>query len=190
MPPIWQGRIILEALRRWLPGAPASLVPQIRSLVSAQPGRRVAAGAGSVWRGRAHLIFEHQRVCKAGATTVAEPGETIIMGARRLQIAAVRQHPHDLSAGGAAVAYADADRLVFPLTVRPWRAGDRIVPLGMTRAKKVSDVLTDAKVGVEARSAVHVVCSGDDIVLIAGVRLSELVRVRATTRRILRFAVL
>ena len=63
-----------------------------------------------------------------------------------------------------------------------------MVPLGMQHSKKVSDVLTDAKMRVNERSRVPVVCSGSDIIWVAGVRLSELVRVRPDTRYFVRLA--
>ena len=40
----------------------------------------------------------------------------------------------------------DADRLSFPMELRPWRHGDRIRPIGLHGTKLVSDILIDAKV--------------------------------------------
>jgi tRNA(Ile)-lysidine synthase len=80
----------------------------------------------------------------------------------------------------------DADRLSGPLTIDSARPGDRMRPLGMEGTKKLSDVLTDAKVPRRRRPLVPVVRDGDDVVWLAGVRMSEDYRVRSDTRRAIR----
>ncbi|MGI6243084.1 MAG: tRNA lysidine(34) synthetase TilS [Prevotella sp.] len=49
------------------------------------------------------------------------------------------------------VANLDADKVKFPLTIRPVREGDRFIPLGMHGSKLVSDFLTDIKVNLLSR---------------------------------------
>ena len=43
------------------------------------------------------------------------------------------------------VVFFDADKLSFPLIIRPWRNGDKIRPLGMKGSRKISDILIDKK---------------------------------------------
>lgn len=76
---------------------------------------------------------------------------------------------------GNAVAYADLDKVAFPLVVRTWRAGDIICPLGMNgRAKKVSDVLIDSKISISEKSAVKVVADATGkIMWVVGLRSDE-----------------
>lgn len=76
---------------------------------------------------------------------------------------------------GNAVAYADFDKVAFPLVVRTWRAGDVICPLGMNgRAKKVSDVLIDSKISISEKSAVKVVVDATGkIMWVVGLRSDE-----------------
>ena len=66
----------------------------------------------------------------------------------------------------------DADRLQYPFVVRPWRAGDRIRPLGMRGSKLVSDVLTDERVASHMREQVRVVECGEKIAWVVGFRVS------------------
>lgn len=49
------------------------------------------------------------------------------------------------------------DRLSFPLTLRTWRPGDQIQPIGMQGHKKISDVLTDEKVASTEKSEAMVI---------------------------------
>jgi tRNA(Ile)-lysidine synthase len=83
-------------------------------------------------------------------------------------------------------AVVDADRIGRTLTVDAPREGDRMRPLGMVGTKKLSDVLIDAKVPREKRPGTPVVRNGEDVVWVAGVRLSEDYRVTPETRAAVR----
>jgi tRNA(Ile)-lysidine synthase len=93
--------------------------------------------------------------------------------------------PHGI-ADDPKVALVDADRLRGALAVDSVRPGDRLRPLGMSGTRKVSDVLTDAKVPRRERSLVPVVRDGESIVWLAGVRMSEDYRVGPGTSRAVR----
>jgi len=49
----------------------------------------------------------------------------------------------------------DHQKIKWPLTIRTWRAGDRMLPLGMQgKSKKIKDMLTDKKIsGFEKKLA-------------------------------------
>ena len=84
------------------------------------------------------------------------------------------------------VAVVDADSITGPLTVGSMRDGDRMRPLGMSGTKKLSDLLTDAKIPARLKPGVPVVRDGRAVVWVAGVRLSEEHRIRPETRRAVR----
>jgi tRNA(Ile)-lysidine synthase len=67
----------------------------------------------------------------------------------------------------------DADLVKFPLTVRPWKEGDRFQPLGMSGQQKISDLLVQRKISVDEKKKVLVVCSGDDILWIPNLHASD-----------------
>lgn len=69
--------------------------------------------------------------------------------------------------------YFCADRVHFPLTVRSWQPGDRFKPLGMNGFKKVSNFFVDTGTERHEKAEVPVVCNGDAIVWLAGMRLDE-----------------
>ncbi|MBD2703252.1 tRNA lysidine(34) synthetase TilS [Spirosoma sp. BT702] len=85
-----------------------------------------------------------------------------------------------------AVAYLDADKLTFPLTIRPWQQGDRFHPLGLKGSKLVSDLLNDLKVSRSERSNTNVLLSKGAIVWVIGRRISHLFRVTDDTCRIIK----
>lgn len=81
----------------------------------------------------------------------------------------------------------DLDRLEFPLQIRTWKEGDRIVPLGMSSSKKISDFLIDLKVPLAKKQAVKVLVSGKEIAWVIGLRIADWAKCSPATRQILYF---
>lgn len=82
------------------------------------------------------------------------------------------------------VAYLDADKLTFPITIRPWQQGDRFRPLGLKGHKLVSDLLNDLKLSRSGREQTAVLLSGDQIAWVIGRRIDHRFRVTPTTKRV------
>ena len=83
-------------------------------------------------------------------------------------------------------AWFDLDKLTQPLTLRIRRDGDRFEPLGMEgRQMKVSDCMINEHLPARARKNYPLVCSGDNIIWIPGVKAGHTARVSPETRRIL-----
>lgn len=72
------------------------------------------------------------------------------------------------------------------LTIGPAREGERMRPLGMEGRRKLSDLLTDEKVPRRQRHTVPVVRDGDEVVWVAGVRMSDEYKVGPHTTRAVR----
>lgn len=81
------------------------------------------------------------------------------------------------------VACLDADKLVFPLLLRKWKAGDRFHPLGMKASKKLSDFLIDQKVPVNRKDEVMVLVSENKIAWVMGLRPDERFKISPETRK-------
>ncbi len=82
-------------------------------------------------------------------------------------------------------AFFDRDFLRSELCIRNPENGDRMQPLGMQGSQKIKDCLINNKVPKERRPFHPVILSGETIIWLAGLRLSQNARVRETTRRIL-----
>ncbi len=80
----------------------------------------------------------------------------------------------------------DADRLVFPLRLRPWQPGDRMRPIGLGGSQLVSDLLTNAKVPAGERANRQVLESDGVIIWLAGLRIAEGAQANSTSHRVLR----
>ena len=77
-----------------------------------------------------------------------------------------------------------ADRILFPLTVRSWQEGDFFYPLGMKGKKKISDFFVDQKIEGHIKNRIPLVCSGTDIIWVAGMRLDNRFKVNETCKKI------
>jgi len=95
----------------------------------------------------------------------------------------------DASGIGREWAVFDADQVdLNGLMIRPWRAGDRIRPFGMTGAKKLSDLFVDDKVPRSVRPHLAVLAMGNDALWVVGVRASGTGAVTSSTKRLVVFA--
>lgn len=75
----------------------------------------------------------------------------------------------------------DAQRIANTLTVRAWRDGDRMKPLGLNGTKSLQDLFGDRKVPRSLRRSLPVVESDGEIAWVAGVAVSERFRVGPDT---------
>ena len=80
----------------------------------------------------------------------------------------------------------DADKVSFPLTVRPVPQGDRFQPFGMKVSRLVSDYMTDRKRSlIDKRRQLVVTDAGGAILWLVGERTDQRFCVDAATRRVL-----
>lgn len=82
------------------------------------------------------------------------------------------------------IACIDKQKLIFPLILRKWKKGDYMIPLGMKGKKKISDILTNAKVSTAERKNVYVIESNNEIVWLAGIRLNEKYKLTNETQEV------
>ncbi len=79
-------------------------------------------------------------------------------------------------------AYFDADKLQFPLTLRHWKRGDRFVPFGMKGSKKISELFKDAKLTTLGKENTWLLCSGNEIIWVIGLRSAECCKITPKTK--------
>ncbi len=81
----------------------------------------------------------------------------------------------------------DADLMGDRLRVRTVHAGERFQPLGMSGASvKLQDFFVNVKLPRRARAKWPLVCVGDEIAWVGGLRLAHPFRVTEKTRRVLK----
>ncbi|MFN0276871.1 MAG: tRNA lysidine(34) synthetase TilS [Chitinophagales bacterium] len=99
------------------------------------------------------------------------------------------------------IAYFDADKISFPLTLRVWKKGDYMYPFGLYKKnstektkkpakKKISDLLTDIKIDLYEKENTFVLLEGDRICWLLKHRQDERFRLSPTTRKLLKIKML
>jgi tRNA(Ile)-lysidine synthase len=83
----------------------------------------------------------------------------------------------------------DLEKVKLPLTVRPRRAGDRFVPLGLGEEKKLGKFLTAQRVPHRVRGRVLVVADGEKILWVWPIRIGEQAKITGQTRKILQLQI-
>lgn len=82
--------------------------------------------------------------------------------------------------------FVDADKIARPFTLRLWRHGDRMSPLGFCHLRKLSDVLKDLKLSIIEKQYVWVLADAQGhIVWVVGLMPDNRFRVTSRTTRVL-----
>lgn len=187
----WPGAVVNELLTRLLHRA--TLPPTdarlraLRGLLVLPVGRwRPMDRTWRAFRERGGLSLVKARPMPKRAVAVRTGSSTAIPGGR-LRVSGPRRVPRSVK-GPPARAWMDANALRGRLTARLWKPADRVMPLGMTATKNVSDILTDRKVPAWRKRRVPVVLAGRRIIWVCGVAVDDRVKVHAGTKRVLQFS--
>lgn len=84
----------------------------------------------------------------------------------------------------------DADKVVFPLTLRHWREGDVFFPFGMNKRKKISDFFIDNKFSILEKEQTWLLTSGNEIVWVVGYRPDNRYRITENTKTVIQFSLI
>ena len=166
---------------------------QVHQILDADSGGIVSSASGyDVLKDRTRLIVEktdvtyqaHRNVISMTSKRIVVPEEgTYILDENskvkvRKCAVYVSKNPK--------IATLDADKVVFPLTIRRVEEGDWMVPYGMKGRKLLSDLMTDLKMNVfEKRRQLVVVDAQGVIVWALGLRTDQRVAVGDQTKNVL-----
>ncbi len=116
--------------------------------------------------------------------SITEVGETIMLNGDMLCIYKTNETTHSTDAFTELV---DADKLTFPLTLRKWKEGDSIKPLGMDgRSQTLQDFFTNKKLSVFEKQNVWLLSSHDTVFWIIGYRINHEIRLTNNTKNTFR----
>ncbi len=193
--PIEMQHALFHRLFSRLPGAPVnykSITQSIR-LCSAQVGKRIQLNKRwNIIRDREELVLSdllhdepvdyqlesYGTLRGSGISLTIEQVNKNDVGFNRVRRT---RHPRWTT-----TEYVDADTFRFPLRLRKWQKGDWFIPLGMKDKKKISNFLTDVHIPSQQKKMICVLCSGNDIIWVCGVRLDNRFRILEHTRNIAR----
>ena len=163
---------------------------EVATGLDGQPGGRFYSDTHLLVRDRDHLIIHPTNTIPPRDTIRpvrinSDTTEVQIAGCKfrfstgiHKKGAGIPKDPHILTA--------DLDKLVFPLEIRPWKNGDRLVPFGMKGNKKLSDLLIDHKIPIHEKDRMLVLTSRKRIVWVAGLRSDDRFKIDQNTKRYFR----
>ena len=153
----------------------------MEALLYTSSGKVVSGKTHRLIRDRDHVLLQQ---LQAGDTGTYEfPLETgSIFSPIKLHMSLVT----GIQERAARTLYVDKETLNPVLTLRKWRKGDYFYPLGMKGKKKVSKFFKDEKLDMVAKENQWLLCSGDDIVWVVGLRADERFKVEETTNTIMK----
>ncbi len=157
-------------------------VQSVLRLCSMRTGARISLSDGrTAWRDSSRVTLGVYPARSAYEVPYSDFGDAVLpCGVVYAQSVKAFLKPHDETE-----AYLDRDALCGDLMFRTRRDKDRMFPLGASGSRLFSDVLTDKKIPREMRD-MPLLCTGNEVLWAVGVSVSERVRVRETTKRILR----
>ncbi|HUV50454.1 MAG TPA: tRNA lysidine(34) synthetase TilS [Anaerolineae bacterium] len=92
----------------------------------------------------------------------------------------------DIHCAGQNIAFFDMADIVFPLILRPFRSGDYFQPLGMSGAQKVKNFFINNKIPRPKRLRYPILLSKEKIIWIIGLRIDDSVKIKPSTRIVLK----
>ena len=140
------------------------------SLKQCQSGKRFASTEWELLRDRKELVLQRKN-----------PDEKVPQIAQEI----VEIDPEFILLKDKNMAFLDADKVILPLEIRRWQAGDKFCPLGMKGKKNVSDYLTDKKFTLFEKERQYVACSEGKIVWLVGERIDNRFKITESTKRAL-----
>ncbi len=148
-----------------------------RALENGLSGRVFEARGFRAAVDRGRIIIEPEKTERPTGVDIVSPDGTIVFDGALFSFTVVGAFDEALARNDRRTAFFPLHQLVFPLTLRPWDEGDRMMPFGMDGTKKVSDCLVDMKVPLPDKHRVAVLVSGGDIVWLCGLRTDNRYRV-------------
>ena len=128
---------------------------------------------------------------------IQQENKTVRFGAHKLDLQISKYHKEIKFNTTGSVAYFDADKIEYPLTLRKWEKGDYFYPLGLTKKnsdkpgkKKISDLFNDLKYNLLQKENTWVMLSGEKIIWVVGIRQDERISLRSTTSNMLKIKML
>lgn len=176
LPAALRMRILQEICFRFPAMSPNErlLAAMDKSICSGKPSNRVKIGKGWELANR----YEEARFMPQGKADRRLRGVLRVEGADIATPARAKR----IASGGNAEVF-DAEALRLPLSIRPIRHGDRILPFGRSREKKLKQILIDRKVPARERWGRPAVCDADGRILwVPGVLRSGHAPVTRATR--------
>ncbi|MEM7367123.1 MAG: tRNA lysidine(34) synthetase TilS [Bacteroidota bacterium] len=159
---------------------------RVVDLLNSPSGKQVSVDNGQFIRDRHGISFLKDRAVPSPiqiAELIPSEQQTIHWQGNVLSFSFSSSFPDNFGEHG--IYFLDKALLQGQLLLRNWQEGDRMIPLGMKRQKKLSDIFVDEKYSPVAKRNAWVLCDDTGIVCLGGFRISDRVRLSSRSKHIL-----
>lgn len=111
--------------------------------------------------------------------TLSGPGRYKLPNGDQLILKKMKQSSILSRRGPSKKLFLSPDSFTFPLTLRSIRPGDRFIPFGMSRSKKIQDYFVDRKVARFRRAQAPVLTDGGRILCVVGHEIHDACRLKS-----------
>ncbi len=165
-------------------GIANSQLNDLLKVINGKTGGQLFTNSHRIIKNRLELIVSHEEIRTDVSFIVKDVAEFKkvpgIQKAGYVQVSDIYEIPSD-----PAIASIDSEKLLFPLIIRKWKAGDYFYPLGMKQKKKLSDYFIDRKYSILDKENILILESDGKIVWIIGDRIDNRFKITRSTKKAL-----
>ncbi len=168
-------------------GFTPSQIEQIHIAIDSEPGRVFLSPSHQILIDREKIIVEPLSKFVPKSISIPEEGLYIYNEKMKFRVEFVDYAQSTQICKDNNCLCADLEKVIFPLTIRKTKPGDRFIPFGMKGTKLVSDYLTDRKRNLfEKKRQIIVTDSSDKIIWIVNERIDNRIRITDNTKKMLK----
>ncbi len=154
---------------------------KLKQLIDSQTGTKISLTKKYIAVKERGKIIIHKPETLKDENYLLKIGDSIKINNQKLTIEKLNSIPENLVKKNK-TEIISADKIKELLTVRKWKAGDKLQPIGMKGRKKISDILTDLKIPSYKRENQFVLLNGNEIVWLIGLKLNDKYKITSTTK--------
>lgn len=159
-------------------------VKNIIEALEKHPGRQFFSARHQLILDRDNVIIQPKLVTPLSQQQINATDSEVFFMDKRFKTNILSHIPDNLKTNLTTL-MADADKLIYPLTLRTWQQGDVFIPYGMRGEKKVSDFFINQKLSLFQKAETPILINGNgQIIWICGLRSDDRFKISATTKKI------
>ena len=198
--PAMQNRIIKTVLKRFSLSGKGIGYVHIKAAVSLAGDCK--PGGEAILPSRILVRREYDYLCFSGQEmkdserrggfcyAVSAPEKVHIKELNRIMTLEMVQPPESILSDNPNRVYMDFEKIIPPLVVRTIKPGDNMQPLGMAGTKKLKSYFIDRKIPQIKRKNIPLLVDGESVIWIAGMRMSERVKITNKSKEILKVEII
>lgn len=173
--------IVYEIIANY--GFAATQVDEATKLLDSANGSYMSSASHRLIINRNWLIIAPLQSSEATNILIENGTEKVdfINGKISLKLSTINYQPSTNNS----IATLDADKITYPLILRPYKTGDYFYPLGMTKKKKLSKFFIDQKLSKTDKEKVWVLESDKRIIWVVGYRIDNRFKLLSSTKNML-----